>query len=43
MFKGVEKYSFKSTPMETPVATPISQPSKFDNDKIADKLVNFKL
>jgi len=30
MFKGVEKYSFKSTPLETPVATPLSQPNRPD-------------
>jgi hypothetical protein len=42
MFKDIQKYSFKSTPMETPVATPNTMPRK-DSGKVQDKFGNFVL
>lgn len=43
MFKGIEKYTFKTTPQETPVQTPTSYPSKVELEKIPEKLKDFKL
>jgi len=42
MFKGIEKYSFKTTPLETPVATPVTHPTKVELEKIPE-LKDFKL
>ena len=42
MFKGIEKYSFKRTPLETPVATPVTYPIKVELEKIPE-LKDFKL
>ena len=43
MFKGIEKYTFKNTPLETPNATPITHPIRVELEKIPEKLNNFKL
>lgn len=43
MFKGMEKYSFRTTPFETPNATPVLNCVKFELEKIPEKMEPLKL